>query len=271
MGFFMVNFFKFKKSYLYFNFMTIYSLFFREILKMFREKKRFFSILLQPFVFWIVIGSGFMSSFKISSNLVIDYQTYFYPGVLVLVLLFSAIFSTITLIDDKASGFLQMVLVGPGSRFSLVLGKVLGVSSIAVFQSILFLLTLPLTTMDIFNINFLFLFLMLFLGSFFLASLGFIFAWSTSSTSAYHALMSIIFLPMWIISGALFPTIEGWSKIASYLNPMSWMVFLIRFSFGVPLNGTIPMWMGLKMSFFLLFILSIITFLFAVKVCYKYR
>ena len=114
----------------------------REILRFFRQRTRLFSSLAQPFLFWLVMGSGFADSF-VADGLPASYGEFFFPGVALMLLLFGAIFSTITLIEDRAAGFLQDVLVAPVSRLSIVLGKVLGGTSIAVFQATVFLILAP--------------------------------------------------------------------------------------------------------------------------------
>src|SRR3989338_2365631 len=103
----------------------IFVLWARELLRMTKEPSRLLGIVVQPLIFWVVIGSGFMPSFRVSENTQLGYQDFFFVGVVAMVVLFSAIFSTITLIEDKASGFMQAVLVAPGSRLALVVGKVL--------------------------------------------------------------------------------------------------------------------------------------------------
>jgi ABC-2 type transport system permease protein len=262
-----------KNDFIYINFMTIYALFYRELIKTLKDKKRFISIIMQPMIIWMIMGIGFNDNFKISLAIDMNYKTYFYPGILSMILLFSAIFSTITLIDDKNCGFLQIVLVGPANRFSVVLGKTLGVTCVSIFQSVIFLFLVPFTSIKFSDINFCILFVALFFGSFFLSNLGFILAWITSSSSTYHALMSVIFFPMWAISGALFPVKGGLIDLISYINPVTWIVFLIRISFIKfdYIQKAVPSWLSLELSIFLLVTISIGCFFCATFVCYKYR
>src|SRR3954465_12100543 len=104
----------------------------RELVRFFRQKNRVFGALGQPIIFWLLFGAGLKSN-----NL--DYA-HFFPGTLVMILLFTAIFATISIIEDRREGFLQGVLVAPIPRWSMVLGKVLGGTAIAMLQGTVFLL-----------------------------------------------------------------------------------------------------------------------------------
>ncbi|MFI5307496.1 MAG: ABC transporter permease, partial [Polyangiales bacterium] len=107
----------------------------RDTTRFVREKSRVVGALLQPLIFWLVIGSGMSSTFVLPSARGLHYLEYFYPGVVVMVVLFTAIFTTMTVIEDRHSGFLQAVLAAPGSRASVVLGKCLGAATVALCQS----------------------------------------------------------------------------------------------------------------------------------------
>ena len=95
----------------------------RELVRFFRQKNRVFGALGQPIIFWLLFGAGLRTN-----NL--DYK-HFFPGTVVMILLFTAIFATISIIEDRREGFLQGVLVAPIPRWTMVLGKVLGGAAIA--------------------------------------------------------------------------------------------------------------------------------------------
>src|SRR6185369_3284300 len=138
------------------------------------------------------------------------YIQFFFPGTLVMILLFTAIFSTISIIEDRREGFLQSVLVAPVSRQAIALGKILGGTVLATGGGIIFLLLAPLVgfRFSLSSIG-LILFLML-IVSFALTALGFCIAWRMSSTQGFHAIMNLFLLPMWFLSGALFPADGAW-------------------------------------------------------------
>src|SRR6185436_17519936 len=108
----------------------------RDLTRFVREKTRVAGALLQPLLFWLMIGSGMASTFVLPGARSVGYLEYFYPGVLVMVVLFTAIFTTMSVIEDRHSGFLQAVLVAPGSRAALVIGKCLGAATVAFVQGL---------------------------------------------------------------------------------------------------------------------------------------
>ena len=103
----------------------------RELRRFFRQRSRIVGAIGQPIVFWIVFGAGLGGSFRAPQwadvlERPLSYQEYFLPGIAVLIVLFTAIFATISIIEDRREGFLQGVLVAPASRAAIVMGKVLG-------------------------------------------------------------------------------------------------------------------------------------------------
>ena len=202
----------------------------RDLLRFFRQPSRLVGALMQPVVFWLLIGGGFASTFQYAVAPGLGYMQYFYPGIVVMMVLFASIFGTITVIEDRHAGFLQSVLVSPGSRAAVVLGKSLGVSSVGLTQAALFLALAPLAGFAYADIDWATLTAFLVLGAVGLAAFGFALAWITDSSQAYHAVMSIVLLPAWILSGAMFPPGEPGSALASllYYNPMSYIVSGVR-------------------------------------------
>jgi len=208
-----------------------YSLWYREVIRFLRQRNRVFSALGQPILFWIFMGAGFSSSFKPSGfEGSMTYIEYFYPGILLMILLFTAIFSTFSIIEDRNEGFLQGVLLSPASRLSLVLGKVLGGATLASFQALLFLLIAPFLGIELQVFTFLILLLVFFMISFSLTSFGFCLAWHMDSPQGFHAVMMLILLPMWFLSGAFFP-LDGLPTVLLYLvklNPVTYGLVLLR-------------------------------------------
>ena len=201
----------------------------RELVRFFRERSRVVGALLQPMIFWFVIGSGLSGTFALPGARHVDYREYFYPGVVLMVVLFTAIFTTMSVIEDRHAGFLQGVLVAPGSRAAVVVGKSLGAATVAFVQSGLFLLLAPFAGFSLTQIDWPLLLLALGLASLGLCLVGFGVAWWLDSTSGYHVVMSVVLLPMWILSGAMFPAAGGgWLAIIERLNPMSYAVSLVR-------------------------------------------
>ena len=113
---------------------TIRVLWQRDLVRYVRQRSRVAGALGQPLLVWLLLGTGLAGSFVVPGAEDVDYSEYLFPGVVSLVVLFSAVFSTMSVIEDRAEGFLQVVLVAPGSRFSLVLGKALGGASVALLH-----------------------------------------------------------------------------------------------------------------------------------------
>ena len=116
----------------------------RELIRFVRQPNRVIGALATPIVFWLLVGAGVGRSFAGPGGTGGDYITYFFPGALLMILLFTSIFSTISIIEDRREGFLQSVLVAPVHRRAIVLGKVLGGTVLATTQGTLFLLLSPL-------------------------------------------------------------------------------------------------------------------------------
>ena len=190
----------------------------RELLRFWRQKSRVLGVVASPLVFWLLIGSG-------SGDL-----ARFFAGALVLTILFSAIFSTISIIEDRREGFLLSMLVSPASRTSLVLGKILGAATLAWIQGLIFLAFAPLAGVSLSPGTVLELIAAVFLVSFTLTGLGFVIAWRMDSTAGFHAIMNLLLVPMWMVSGSLFPmtTAHGWIKALMWVNPLTYSISLLN-------------------------------------------
>jgi ABC-2 type transport system permease protein len=201
---------------------AVFTLAERELVRFFRQRNRVFGALGQPIIFWLLFSEGLRGS-----NL--DYA-HFFPGTLVMILLFTAIFATISIIEDRNEGFLQSVLVSPAPRWAMVLGKVLGGAAIAMLQGLLFLALGALTLGFASSLPQLALAVALMATiAIALTSLGFAIAWRMESTHAFHAIMSVFLLPMWLLSGAFFPAgSEGALGWIVRLNPLTYGVAGLR-------------------------------------------
>ena len=209
----------------------------REVLRFFRQPTRLFGSLAQPLMFWFFMGSGFAGSFSGQAR-PMSYGEFFYPGIVLMLLLFAAIFSTIPLIEDRNAGFLQGVLVAPVPRLSIALGKLRGGTAIALCQAGIFLLLAPIAGIELSAVMLLVLVALCALIGLGFTGLGFIVAWKMDSVAGYHAVMSVVMLPMWLLSGALFP-IEGaatWLEWVMRCNPVTYSMVVLRQAFYVGLS-----------------------------------
>jgi ABC-2 type transport system permease protein len=210
-------------------FLSSYTLWKREFVCFLRQPSRLASALLQPLIFWLFVGGGLSPSFK-PAGMNISYLEYFYPGILLMTLLFTSMFSMFSIIEDRERGFLQAVLVSPAPRVSLVLGKIFGGGVIGLFQATIFLFFAPLIGIKLSIFSILSTFAILFLIASVITSFGFSIAWQMDSFQAFHAIMMLILFPLWFLSGAFFP-LDHLPKLLEWLtriNPLTYALSLLR-------------------------------------------
>ena len=170
------------------------------------------------------------------------YGEYFFPGIVVMIELFTAIFATISIIEDRREGFLQGVLVAPIPRWSIVLGKVLGGTVLAAGQALIFVALAPTVGISLGVVKIVLLVALLLLVGFGLTSLGFAIAWRMDSTQGFHAIMNVFLMPMWLLSGAFFPAqgVPGWLGWIIALNPVTYAMAALRRILYLDLPQAIP-------------------------------
>lgn len=209
---------------------TVRVLFLRDLMRFLRQPSRIVGALGQPVIFWIVLGSGMASTFKMPGADNLGYMEFFFPGVIVMVVLFASIFATVSVIEDRSAGFLQAVLVAPGSRASLVLGKSIGSASVALVQAAMFLALAPLAGFHYTQINWPLLAVISILASLGLTAFGFALAWLLDNIAAYHAIQMTLLVPLWVLSGAMFPVSDKHPVFAAIMraNPMTYATAGIR-------------------------------------------
>lgn len=207
--------------------LPVMTLCWREVVRFCRQRSRLVGAFVQPLVFWLLLGGGLRASFRPpGAPPGTSYVEYVYPGIIAMVLLFTAIFATISVIEDRRMGFLQGVLVSPVSRSSIVLGQALGGTALALMQGIIFLLLAPAAGVGLSVASVLWMVLVMFLVSFGLTSLGLVIAWRLESTQGFHAVMNLILLPMWVLSGAFFP-------MTGVPGPFAWIMRVNPLTYGM--------------------------------------
>ncbi len=211
---------------------VIYIMWLRQLKKYFRSKSRIVGSLGQPLLFLLAFGFGFGAVFKKAGAG--NYMQFLAPGIIIMSVLFTAIFSGIDVIWDRQFGFLKETMVAPVSRFQIMLGKTLGGATVASIQGVIvFVLTLivgfrphdlillPLGAIVVFLVAILF------------TSLGIALASTMEDMQGFQLIMNFLVMPIFFLSGALFP-LEGLPKvmdIIAMLDPLSYGVDGLRFSF----------------------------------------
>ncbi|MBX9788342.1 MAG: ABC transporter permease [Pirellulales bacterium] len=213
----------------------------RELVRFVRQPNRVAAAIGQPALFWILFGAGFGPTFAMPGAEGLTYREFFFPGTLVLVVLFTSIFTSISLIEDRREGFLQGVLVAPVPRWALVTGKVAGGALLALLQALVlvpagWMFGLRLDAATVASLA-----LMLLLLSVALTAMGFAFAWRLDSSQGFHAVMSLLLFPLWMLSGAFFAAQSGPLAWFQRVNPLSYGVAGVRrlLTTGMP-EGSLP-------------------------------
>ncbi len=223
---------------------VVRALWWREITKFLRDRSRLVGALVQPLGFWVLLGLGFYGSFTMPNTAPgadsVGYLEYLYPGIIALILLFTAIFSTISVVTERQEGFLQAALVAPVPRTVIVLGLVSGGATLAVAEAVLFLLLAPLVGITPGLAGLAVVLTATVAMALAFTALGFVIAWRLETTRGFHAVMNLFLLPMWFLSGAFFPAagVPVALRTVMYLNPAFYGVAVIRQ--GLYLPGAAP-------------------------------
>jgi ABC-2 type transport system permease protein len=203
----------------------------REVIRFCRQRSRIIGAFGQPLLFWVLLGAGFRASFRPPGLPAgTGYLEYAYPGILGLVLLFTAIFATFSVVEDRREGFLQGVLVAPVPRSALVLGQAVGATLLAVGQGTLILALAPAAGVPLTPLSAAAGVAVMVLVAFGMVCLGLLLAWRMESAQGFHGIINLILLPMWLLSGAFFPLAgaPAWLAWAMRLNPLTYGIAALR-------------------------------------------
>jgi len=210
-----------------------YILAFRELRRFLRQPVRIAAALLTPLLLWILLGAGFASGPPGGGDdaaFDAGYAAFMLPGMLSLVTVFASVFASISLIEDRNEGWLRSVLISPAPRWSIAAGKVIGSALTAWFQT---LLLLPFAFVIDERVTILSVVLAggaLLLLATAISALSLSFAWRSATSASFHAVMNLLLMPMWLLSGALFPAsgAADWLGTIMQINPLTWMTSLVR-------------------------------------------
>ncbi len=208
----------------------VYTVWYRDILRYINNRARIISSLGQPFLWLVVFGSGMRGTFQLFGAGNFDFIQFLFPGTIGITILFTAIFSSISTVRDREVGFLKEILVAPVSRASIAIGKILGGATIALLQALLMLILAPIVGIKLSLPLVLGLIPAIFLVAFTISSFGMVLAAQLRSTEGFQVVMNLIMMPLFLLSGALFPLtdIPGWMEFLSRINPVSYSIDLLR-------------------------------------------
>jgi ABC-2 type transport system permease protein len=227
-----------------------YTLWLREVKRYLRDRTRIVSSFVQPLLWLVIFGAGFGMRFVIPGG---NYQQYLFPGIIGQTLLFTSMFMGISVIWDREFGFMKEILVAPISRFAIFLGKMVGDSTDALIQGIIVFGLGLLLGISIDPVAFLLSIPVMLLITFGLVSIGLIIASFMGSLESFGAIQTFINLPLFFLSGALFPIngplaqgVPNWLQTASIFNPLTYGVDALR---SILLGGTYaslqPLWVNI--------------------------
>lgn len=207
-------------------FSGLYAIWKREFKVFLREKSRIFASVFSPLLWLFIFGAGLGARISISN---FNYQTWIYPGVIVMTTLFSSIFYGAYVIWDKRLDFLKEVLVSPINRSTIFLGKVMGGVTDALIQASILLLFAPIFGIS-FSLNFIVIYVFLFVLVVGLVSIGLIIGSIMESPEGFGLITSFVNMPLFFLSGALFTleSLPGWLTIFTRINPVTYGVDAIR-------------------------------------------
>ena len=205
-------------------FLPAFTLWWREVVRFYRQPARVVGVIVSPLLFWVVIGAGFGSSLHTGATGTGSFLVYFFPGALIMIVLFTSIFTMMSVIEDRNEGFLLSVMVAPVHRSGIVLGKVLGGTTLSAIQGLVFLVFAPTVGIQLGLEQVLIIALVTFLVAFALTALGFAIAWRMESAQGFHAIINLFLIPLWMLSGALFPVTgaSGWIRALMQINPLTY-------------------------------------------------
>jgi ABC-2 type transport system permease protein len=210
---------------------VIYTIWLREFKTFLRERSRIFSMIIQPLLYLFIVGQGISGGMRLNAAPGgIDYLQFMYPGIIGMSILFTTMFSAISIIWDREFGFLKEVLVAPVPRWGVAVGKMLGGATVAVIQSLILITLAPFLGITLSIVTVLEVMLLVFIMSFAISGLGVLIAARMRSTQGFQGIMGLMIMPLFFLSGALFPieSAPSWMKPLMMLDPLTYGVDGIR-------------------------------------------
>ncbi len=213
---------------------AIYIIWYRDLLRYWRDRWRLVASLAQPLLFLIVFGSGLSSSLGrgtiFGSSTGFSYIQFMYPGIIGMAILFTAIFGAMSIVWDREFGFLKEVLVAPIDRSSVAIGKALGGTTQAMIQGLILLVLAPFVGVKLSLLTVLAMVPLAAVLAFGLSSFGVMLASMMKSLQGFQVVMNFLMMPMFFLSGALFPLtgLPGWMTVLTRIDPASYGIDPLR-------------------------------------------
>jgi ABC-2 type transport system permease protein len=209
---------------------VIYTIWLREYKAFLRERGRIIGMIGQPLLYLLILGQGIASGLTINGAPGVSYLQFMFPGILGMSVLFTSMFSAISIIWDREFGFLKEVLVAPVPRWAVAVGKVLGGATIAVLQSMILVLVAPLAGIYPSPRMVVALLLLCLVISVAMTSLGMAIAARMRSMQSFQMIMNFLVMPLYFLSGAMFPlaSAPAWMQALMVFDPLTYGVDALR-------------------------------------------
>ena len=202
---------------------AVYIIWYRDLLRFWRDRARIVASLAQPLLFLLIFGTGLSSAIAGSGQATgpVDYVQFMFPGIIGMAVLFAAVFGAMSIVWDREFGFLKEVLVAPIDRSAVAIGKSLGGATQAMIQGLILLVLAPLVGVKLTIESVLLLVPFVFLLAFALSAMGVALASRMKSMQGFQIVMNFLMMPMFFLSGALFPlgNLPTWLAVLTRLNP----------------------------------------------------
>jgi ABC-2 type transport system permease protein len=201
----------------------------RELIRFRADRIRMATSLVQPLLFLFVLGSGLQGLARAGTHGV-QLKTFIYPGILCIAVMFTAMFSAASIVWDREFGFLREMMVAPVRRSSIVIGKCLGGATVAGFQGVIVICLAGLVHVPYAPLLLLGIFALQLLLAFSITAFGVMIAVRIKQMQSFMGVMQMIVMPMFFISGALFPVsgLPGWLAVLNRLDPLTYAVDPMR-------------------------------------------
>ncbi len=212
----------------------VYTLWLRDVIRLWRDRIRLIGSIVQPLLFLFILGGGLsprLGAMGVThSGRPLGYQEFLFPGIVGMSVLFTASFAGVAIVWDREVGFLKEVLVAPLSRTAVVVGKILGGATNSVIQGTLILVLIPFFHLHPSLSRTMVAFLVMVMIGLTQTSVGILLGVRMTSSQGFMVLMNFIILPLFFLSGALFPLdrLPHWLSEASRVDPMTYGVDLLR-------------------------------------------
>lgn len=210
-------------------FNAIYVIVAREFKKFIREKSRLFSAIARPLLWLFIVGAGI--SRLVPRDTGVPYTQFIFPGIIGMTILFSSIFSSISIIWDKEFGFMKEILVAPVSRLSIVIGKALSGTIVSTIQAAIILALFPIVGFQLSLLQILGVLVICTSVSFCISSFGIVLATFYDSYESFSVIMNFIVMPMFFLSGAMYPVrlLPDILRFVAKLNPLTYGIDAIKY------------------------------------------